>query len=385
MSRTPALAEAARALSGSVFSPAGAAARALPADVCPLNVGDTWLEPPPGARSEDLRADELAGLHRYGDTRGLRPLREAWAARLAERGGPPADPDSVLVTAGATGGLACAVGAVANPGDEVLILAPYWPLIRGIAVALRAVPVEVPFYDRVASADEAVAAVAARRSPRTVALYVSSPSNPTGRVLPGEWLEALAGWARREGLWLLSDEVYESLVYEGEHVSPGRFAPERTLSAWSFSKAWAMAGNRVGCLAGPPEAVEAALKMATHTFYHAPTAGQWAALRALEGGEAWLADARARYAEAGRAAAARLGLRAPEGGTFLFADAAPALDARGLPGFLADCLADGVALAPGASCGADYASWFRLCFTAAPPGAVAAAVEKVAQRLPVSK
>ena len=380
MPRAPELAAATRAMPGAVFSPVGAAG-SVPEGVCPLHVGDTWLEPPVGARAEDLRAAELEGLHRYGDTRGLAPLREALAARLRTRNGLPAEAATVLVTAGATGALATALGAIANPGDEVLILAPYWPLIRGITQALRAAPVEVPFYDRVNSADEAVAAVAARASARSVALYVSSPSNPTGRVLPGEWLEALAGWARREGLWLLSDEVYEELLYTGEHVSPGRFAPECSFSAFSFSKAWAMAGNRVGYLTGPAEALAGAAKIATHTFYHAPTAGQWAALRALESGAEWLADARRRYAEVGRAVSARLGLPAPEGGTFLFVDVAQALDARGLSGFLADCLEDGFALAPGGSCGADYASWVRLCFTSAPPEAVMSAVEKLAGRL----
>ena len=366
-------------MTGAAFSPAGS--RELPRDVCPLHVGDTWLEPPPGARCEELRADELPGLHRYADTRGLAPLREAVASKLAARNGLKADPDSVLVSAGATGALACAVGAIASPGDEVLILAPHWPLIRGIVQALRAVPVEVPFYDRVDSADAAVAAVAARASSRSVALYVSSPSNPTGRVLPEDWLEALAGWARRQGLWLLSDEVYEELVYRGVHVSPGRFAPERTLTAFSFSKAYAMAGNRVGYLTGPAEAVAAAGKIGTHTAYHAPTAGQWAALRALRDGGEWLADARRRYVEVGRTVAARLGVPEPDGGTFLFVDAGRCLDERGLPGLLADCLDDGVALAPGASCGSDYADWLRLCFTSAPPAEVLEAVEKLAARL----
>ena len=203
------------------------------------------------------------------------------------------------------------------------MLAPFWPLIRGIVQAFRATPVEVPFYDRVDSPQAAVAAVRERITGKSVALYVSTPSNPTGRVLPAAWLEALAELARSEGLWLISDEVYEDYVYRGAHVSIARFAPERTLTAFSFSKAYGMAGHRTGYLVGPPAAVSQALKVSTHTFYAAPTAGQQAGLRALEAGAAWVARAREAYREVGERVAAELGIPAPEGGAFLFVDVSP--------------------------------------------------------------
>ncbi|MEM7410727.1 MAG: pyridoxal phosphate-dependent aminotransferase [Myxococcota bacterium] len=381
MSEKPPLAGPALAMPGAVFSPIADRLRSAPQGVCPLHVGDTWLEPFDGARMQDLAVDSHAGLHRYCETRGVPELVEALTAKLRERNGLDADPTRVLVTAGATGALSSAFGAIASPGSEVLVLTPYWPLIRGMIQAFHATPIEVPFYDRVTSAEEAVAAVSARRSARTVALYVSSPSNPTGRVIPGAWLEALAAWARRENLWLFSDEVYEDHVYRGDHVSPGRFAPERTLSVYSFSKAYGMAGNRTGYLTGPAALVEQALKVSTHTAYHAPTAGQVAAIRALASGAAWLGEARAQYQRVGDRVAERLGVPAPEGSTFLFLDVAPQLDDRGLWGFLADCVDDGVALTPGPSCGAEYESWVRLCYTAAPPDEVLAAVDRLAARL----
>jgi N-succinyldiaminopimelate aminotransferase len=381
MPRSPERAPAVDAIPGAIFSPLADRIREHPGPLFPLHVGDTWMEPCPGARMEDLASEAHPGLHRYADTQGVAPLVEAVVEKLGARNGIACEREQVLVTGGATGGLAAAVGACVAPGEEVLILAPYWPLIRGIVQSWRAEPVEVPFFDRVDSPEAAVAAVRARASERTVALYVSTPSNPTGRVIPGDQLEALADWARREGLWILSDEVYEDYVYEGEHVSIGRFAPERTLSVFSFSKAYAMAGNRVGYLAGPADAVAAARKVATHTVYHPPTAGQVAALAALEGGDAWLERARDSHRAAGREAARALGLPPPEGGTFLFLDVGPRLDERGLWGFLEDCLEDGILLAPGASCGVDYADWVRLCFTAAPPEAIATAVGRLAKRL----
>jgi len=366
---------------GAVFSPLAKELDAAAGTAVPLHVGDTWLAPFEGGRMEDLRERDHPDLHRYSDTQGLREIVDAIVEKVRASNAIPCERRSVLVTAGATGALGAALGMLAAPGEEVLILAPYWPLIRGIAQAFRARPVEVPFYDRVGSAEEAALAVRAHLSARSVALYVSTPSNPTGRVLPRAWLEALAELARRENLWLVSDEVYEDYVYRGEHCSIGALAPERTLTVFSFSKAYGMAGNRTGYLVGPPDAVAAAQKISTHTFYAAPTAGQVAGLRALRGGAGWIERARGCYREAGLAAATALGLPAPEGSTFLFLDVSERLDERGVFGFLADCLGDGVALAPGLSCGTDYASWVRLCYTAAPPDAVQAAVVRLAARL----
>jgi len=375
--RPPRAAPAVAAMPGAVYAPGAVSGR----DLCPLNVGDTWMEPFAGARMEDLRASDHPGLNRYTPTRGRPALRDALVEKARARNGLPCERDSVLVGAGATAVLADVIGAIASPGEEVAILAPFWPLIRGIVQAFRALPVEVPFYDRVDSADAAVEAVRARLTPRSVALYVSTPSNPTGRVLPEAWLAALAELARREDLWLVSDEVYEDYVYRGEHVSIGRFAPERTLSVYSFSKSYGMAGNRVGYLVGPPALVAEADKIGTHTYYCAPAAGQAAALRALRDGAGWVERARVSYRAVGEGAARVLGLPPPGGSTFLFLDVSDRVDERGVAGFLADCVEDGVALAPGASSGADYASWVRLCYTAAPPAEVERAVAAVAARL----
>jgi N-succinyldiaminopimelate aminotransferase len=372
-------AEAVAALPGAVYTPFDLSRH--PGPLFPLHVGDTWLEPAQGTRMEDLREADLPGLHRYGPTTGIAPLLDALVQKLRERNRLAVEREQVLVTAGATSGLACAVSALCDPGEEVLICAPFWPLIRGIVRSQRATPVEVPFFDRVATIAEALAALDAHRTARSVALYFSNPSNPSGRVLAPDWIEALADWARRHDLWILSDEVYEEFVYRGEHVSTGRFAPERTISAFSFSKTYGMAGNRAGYLAGPAAAIAEAHKVSVHSAYHAPTAAQLAALRALEGGAEWVKGARESYARVGREAAALLGLPAPEGSCFLFVDAAARLDERGLAGVLADCFADGVVVAPGASAGEPYGSWLRLCYTALPPDAALEGVRRLARRL----
>jgi aspartate/methionine/tyrosine aminotransferase len=381
MPRSPRFNPSVEAMPGSVYAPVRGEAAAAARDVCPLNVGDTWLEPFAGGRLEDIREADYPGLHRYSQTQGIPPLLDAIVEKVRDRNGLPCERDGVLVSAGATPGLAAAVGALAAPGEEVLILAPFWPLIRGMVQAFAARPVEVPFYDRVHSLDDAVAAVRERITPRSAILYVSTPSNPTGRVLPEAWLAALAELAREHDLWLFSDEVYERIVYRGRHVSMARFAPERTLTFFSFSKSYGMAGYRAGYLVGPKDAVGQVHKLGAHTYYAAPTASQVAGLHALRDGDAWIERAKASYQEVADATAAALGVSAPEGSTFLFLDVRKHLDERGIQGFLGDCVSDGVALSPGSSSGSDYEGFARMCYTAAPPARVSAAVEALAHRL----
>ena len=369
---------------GAVFSRLAHKINAIEGEVFPLHVGDTWMEPFEGGRMEDFSVADHPGMHRYSSPQGIPPLIDAVLDKVREKNRLPAERGSILVGAGATGGLGAAIGMFASPGDEVLILAPFWPLIRGIVSAFQATPVEVPFFGVVASLEEAVEAIESRIGAKTVALYVSTPSNPTGEVIPPEWLEAIAELTRKHDLWLLSDEVYEEMVFEGTHCSIGQFVPERCFTAFSFSKTYGMAGNRTGYLVGPAELVPECRKVSTHTFYSAPTAGQLAALAALKHGGMWLEEARESYRDAGYRAADILGVPRPKGGTFLFLDVGPVLDERGVFGFLEDCLEDGLVLAPGPSFGKGFEDYVRMCFTSAPPDRVEEASHRLAKRLSAS-
>jgi aspartate aminotransferase len=362
---------------GSVYSALAGRLAKVSGPVYPLHVGDTWMEPAVGCRMEDLSEGEYPGLHRYAEPQGRRDLLEALAVRTTERTGVATTTDEILVAAGATGALGALAGALLDPGDEVLILAPYWPLIAGIVRSFGGEPVAVPFIGQVDSSETAVVAVEARRTERTVALYVSTPNNPSGKVIPGPWLGALAQWCQRQDLWLIADEVYEDYVYAGDHTYTRPLAPERTFAAHSFSKAYGMAGNRCGYVIGPAPVMSDLRKVSTHTFYSTPTASQVAALRALTRGADWIAQARVKYEELGRFSAERLGLAVPEGSTFLFLDVADSLDGRGLGGFLEDCAERGLFLAPGPSFG-PYPTHVRICFTAAAPDIVRAGVETLA-------
>jgi N-succinyldiaminopimelate aminotransferase len=363
---------------GAVYSSLAHKLATYKGEVYPLHVGDTWMEPAPGCRMEDLRVADYPGMHRYAAPQGMPALLDAIAERVSRRTGVPTERDNVLVTTGATGGLGAVAGAICEDGDEVLLLAPYWPLISGIIRSFHGVPVDVPFFGAADSPETAVEAVAARKTGRTIALYLNTPSNPAGKVIPRSWIEALVAWAQREDLWIIADEVYEDYVFEGDHTYTRPLAPERTFAAHSFSKAYGMAGNRCGYVVGPAAAVTELRKIGLHSFYSTPTAAQIAALRVMgEPGERWIANARASYKKAGDQAAVRLGIDPPQGSTFLFLDVAERLDERGLGGFLEDCVDRGLFVAPGPSFG-PYPTHVRLCFTAAAPEVVERGVEVLA-------
>ena len=354
------------AMPSGVFSKFSDAISQLKPPIYPLHIGDTYLEPVTGARMEDIRSTAYNGVHRYTKSEGLPVLVDALSVKYR------VEPQRILMTAGATGGLHVIAMSLLAPGDEVLILAPYWPLIAGIVRSVGGIPVEVPFFDQEGSVRERIAPYL---TSKTTALYINSPNNPTGLALNQSEASDLIGLARDIGVWVWSDEVYESLQFRGEPLNIAALAPERTFSAYSFSKAYGMAGNRVGYVIGPSaELITELAKAQKHTYYSVTTAAQYAALQVLEHGGPWLAQAKSAYQQIGEAVSQVLGLPTPQGGTFLFFDVSAYLDDSGVDGFLEACIHRGLLLAPGESFGQAYTNYVRLCFTSAPPEMIMAGV-----------
>jgi N-succinyldiaminopimelate aminotransferase len=340
------------------------------------------MSPPVGLRLQDVHQADFPAVHKYANPHGHAPLLEALVDKVRARNSIPIEgPSNILITPGATGALHGAAAATVAPGDEVLIVAPYWPLIRGVVQSCNAVPVDLPLWGIFHDAEAVAEVLDAHITERTVAVYVSTPSNPTGRILPESVLAVIADRAARHNLWIWSDEVYEDYNYVAPHISIGSLLPDRVLTAFSFSKAYGMSGHRCGYLVGPSNVMRPVRKSTTYAWYSTPTGAQILAERALRDGQEWVATARASYEETGRAAAARLGVPAPEGSTFLFLDVADHLDERGLVGFLEGCLEDNLILAPGTSFGAAYDTYVRVCFTCSPPEVVLRGVDKLAARL----
>jgi len=381
MPRHPEVAPTVAAMPGDVYSSFAGRITSYRGEIYPLHLGDTWLDPAPGCRLEDLRLAENQGMYRYPAAQGLPVLLEAIVERERAKTGVSIGPENLLVGAGATGALSAVVGALVQPGDEVLLLAPYWPLFAGTVRIFHGVPVAVPFFGEVDSKEAAVAAVAARLSPRTAVLYINTPNNPTGRVIPRPWMEALVEWAAAHGLWVITDEVYDHYVFRGEHVYGLQLLPERTFVAQSFSKAYGMAGNRCGYVIGPRSVMPELKKISVNNFYSAPNGAQLAARRVLGPvGDAWVETARRSYRVTGDRIAERLGVAPPESSMFLFIDVADWLDGRGLQGFLEDCADRGLLLAPGPSFG-PYPTHVRLCYTATSPEIVERGVEVFASMI----
>jgi N-succinyldiaminopimelate aminotransferase len=363
-----------------VYSSLAAAVAARGGEVYPFHVGDTWLRPPIGCAVED--GGGPPDTNRYTAVQGWADLLDALRARTAERTGHPVDADALFVCAGATAGLAALTLAMVNPGDEVIICAPAWPLVANMVRIAGGVPV---FVDTLTTADDPDAFAAAlmdAATDRTIAVYLNTPNNPTGRILPEATLRATAHVAAHRGWWIIADEVYEDLQFEGTHTPMRRFAPDRTISVHSASKAWGMAGYRAGWLVGPPALMREATKLSTYTYFCAPWPAQVALLRALGPlGTAWQADARAAYHGLGTELAAKLGATAPSGGTFLFLDVRRQVDALGgLPALLFRAAEQGLLLAPGTSFG-PYPGYLRMCFTAVEPDITRRGVDKLATLL----
>jgi N-succinyldiaminopimelate aminotransferase len=381
MPRFPGTAATAVSLSDRVFSELAKKARGR-AGIFPLHVGDTYREPVAVAQAEAQRTADHPRLHNYAPVQGEPELLSAIGERLERRVGRRVEPECIQVMSGATSGLSVVSESILDPGDEVLIPAPFWPLIRGIVAARGARPVEVPFWDRLADpAFDVEAAFEACVTPRTAALYINTPSNPTGGCAPDAALTALANVAKRHHLWVVCDEAYEEIYFGEEQPRPVWDRADlagRAIACHTLSKGYGLAGARVGFTHGPAEVMQAVRGVQTFQTYCAPRPMQLGAARALREGDAWLAESRALYREAGRRSAEALGIAPPEGGTFVFFDATRHLrEGEKLLGFLERCLDRGVLLTPGGACGRDYERWVRLCFTSVPPAELEEALERL--------
>ena len=382
MPRPPQSSAATASLSDRVYGALLDEAKRRPPPVHLLNVGDTYLEPLPAARAEAQRAADHPRLHNYAAVQGEPVLLDAIVARTERVHGVTLDRQCVQVMPGATGGFSVVATALLEPGDQVVVLSPFWPLIRGIVASRSATAVELPFYTRLGEAGfDPEAALEAVITPRTVAVYVNTPNNPTGRALDAGVVSAIARVVARHNLWLWCDEAYEELWYGSarpEAIWKRSDLRERAVACHTLSKSHALAGARVGYTHGPASIMPAIRGAQTFLTYCAPRPMQLGAARALTEGDAWVESTRQLYVTASHRAAAALGLEPPAGGTFLFFDAQRFFrDGEDIHGFLRRCLDAGVLLTPGAASGADYETWARLCYTAVPPDQLADALDRL--------
>ncbi len=262
------------------------AMRAQGIDVISFGAGEPDFDTPRRIKDAAIRALEQ-GQTKYTEVGGIPELRAAVCQKFKRDNGLDYAPDEVTVSCGAKHTLYNIFMSLVNPGDEVLIPSPYWVsypeqvrLLGGVPVAV-ATPESTGFDLDPAELRRAV-------TPRTKMIVLDSPGNPTGAVFSPEALAEVAKLAVERDLWIVSDECYEALTYEGRHVSIAALAPEvkaRTIVVNTCSKAYAMTGWRIGYAAGPKPVIKAMTDVQSQVTSNPTSLAQWAAIEALAGAQ----------------------------------------------------------------------------------------------------
>jgi aspartate aminotransferase len=247
--------------------------------------------------------------HRYTPAGGLPELKAAIAGKTRRDSGFKVQPGQVLVTNGGKQAIYEAFATLLDPGDEVIVPAPYWTTYPEAIRLAGGVPVEV-LADETQGYRVTTAQLESALTARTKVLLFNSPSNPTGAVYSADEVEAIGRWALDHDLWVLTDEIYEHLVYDGlEAVSMPVVVPEladRCVVVNGVAKTYAMTGWRVGWLIGPPDVVKAATNLQSHATSNVSNVSQRAALAAVSGDLSAVADMRSAFDRRRRAIVAML-------------------------------------------------------------------------------
>ena len=242
---------------------------------CDLSIGLPDYDAPEPVKQAAIQAIK-EGKNRYTPSAGLPRLRERIQADLKAKYGRDVP---VIITSGVSGGLTLSLLATINPGDEVVFLDPYFISYWELVNIIGGTPIAIPSYPDFRFD---VRAVEAAITPRTKALMINSPGNPTGRVMSEGEVRAAAELARKHDLLLISDEIYDKLCYDGPSSSPFEFAPENTLLLRGFGKTYGITGWRMGYAAGPEALIQEMTKFQQYTFVCAPSPAQAATLTALD-------------------------------------------------------------------------------------------------------
>ncbi len=330
-------------------------------DICSLSAGEPDFDTPGFIIDAAVHALRK-GMTRYGPAAGDPELREAIALKLSKENGVPTETEQVLVTNGGKQAIFNLFQVILNPGDEVLLPAPYWlsypqmAHLAGAQVKLLPSTTETGFCLDLNSLEAAI-------GPKTRLLLLNSPGNPTGRVMPYEELEGVAELLRDyPQILVMSDEIYELLLCDGQkHHSFSAVAPDladRTFIVNGFAKGWAMTGWRLGYLAGPADAIKAATALQSQSTSNVCSFAQRGALAALQGSRQCVNTMASSYSSRrevltnGLMAIEGVQLVAPQGAFYAFPQLPPgSLDSMS---FCKQALENyGLAMVPGAAFGDD--------------------------------
>lgn len=339
----------------------------------PLWVGEGDLSTP-AFICEAATRSLAAGETFYTWQRGIPDLRQALARYHERLYGQPSDPERFFVTVGGMHAAQIAARLVAGEGDEVLIPSPSWPNFAGALAVAGARSVAVPMTPCAHGFRLDLGRLAGAVTPRTRAIVINSPANPTGWTATLDELRAILAIAQKHRLWIIADEIYGRFAFDPALIVDGRTpsfrdvmgAQDQVLFVQTFSKNWAMTGWRIGWLEAPARLGDVIENLIQYSTSGVAVFAQRAAIAALEGGESFVAHQISRAREGrdivcgGLAATGAVELPPPAGAFYAFFKVAGATDARALAMRLVD--EANVGLAPGSAFGDDLGGYLRLCF-----------------------
>lgn len=379
------LSRSAAELQPSVFSQLTPKIKELGSKCIPLHIGDTYRLPPFVARQalRDAVDKEIDSTRyfKYTHPAGMASLLEALTQKLERDNQIKVTPAQLQVTNGATQGLCSIAQTILDPGDEVIVLCPHWPLIRGIVQSVGGVVIDAPFTEAVEDPESVLGPLLTER---TKAVYFANPNNPDGQILDREQCETLYDFCDTRNLLLWSDEAYEHIVFDGrEKFSMGALdngrSHQRVLSVFTFSKSFGMAGMRLGYVSGPLQEMDYLRRVSTHQVYDLCELNQVAGLACLTQPEAeyrsFLDEQRQEYQKArDLLLTAFPDCPVSPGGAYLFV---PFASRDVAWNSMLAWMEEGVSSAPGEAFGGLHPHCLRLCFTAVPYQRLEQAVEVI--------
>ena len=330
-------------------------------DAINLSLGEPDFNTPEHIRNAVKTAlDE--GFTHYTSNKGIIELREVISCKLADENEIEADPESIIVTVGASEALHISLQALINTGDEVLIPDPgflsYDPCVR--LAEGKIVPIELNEENEFRmTADNVLEKI----SGKTKAIILNSPANPTGSVMKKEDVKGIAEIADDHGIFLISDEIYEKIIYEGKHYSPGKYT-ENAITINGFSKTYAMTGFRIGYVAAKPEIIEEMLKIHQYNAACASSLSQVAGLEALIGPQDCVGEMLSEFRRRRDLVVKRLNemgipFKAPKGAFYVFPKVPNSQE------FVNGAIKNGVVIVNGSGFGKFGKGHFRISYAAA--------------------
>lgn len=332
----------------------------MPEDAINLSLGEPDFDTPEHIRNAVKKALNEGFTH-YTPNKGILELREAISCKLADENKVEADPESIIVTVGASEALHISIQALINRGDEVLIPDPgflsYDPCVK--LAEGKTVPVELQEEDEFQMTAQNVLE---KVTGKTKAIILNSPANPTGAVMKKEDIRGIAEIAEDNNIFLMSDEIYEKIIYDGKHHSPGRYT-DNTITINGFSKTYAMTGFRIGYVAAKPEITEEMLKIHQYNTACASSLSQIAALEALTGPQNCVDEMRSEFKRKRDIVVKRLNemgieIKAPEGAFYVFPGIYNSVE------FVNEAVKNGVVIVNGSGFGKCGKGHFRISYAA---------------------